>query len=114
MGYKARFGNELDPAVAITRYLKSQCKLDRQQRDVLLTYNLMLKLCTHHIDKNIGIIHTWPGKHDRPTNFLFNNEDPASHILMFFGSSGARTTYAMLVSSVYWRSGYRTRHLGRS
>ena len=44
------YGNP-DPTVAITSYLKSQCELDRQQRDIFLTYNLLLKLCNYHIDK---------------------------------------------------------------
>ena len=74
---------QLDAVVGITRYLKSQCKKDRQQRDVFFTYNLMHKLCTHHIDKNTGVIRTWPQKQDRLADFFFN-KDFASHILSFF------------------------------
>ena len=54
-GDRTRDGR-IDPTVAITRYLKSQCKLDTQQRDVFLTYNFMLKLCNHHIYKKTGVV----------------------------------------------------------
>mmetsp|Transcript_1150 Transcript_1150/g.2117 ORF Transcript_1150/g.2117 Transcript_1150/m.2117 type:complete len:318 (-) Transcript_1150:28-981(-) len=79
----------LDPTVAITRYLKGLCAKDRQQRDVFLTYNIMLALCNHHIDKKTGKktgdIRAWPQKHDRLANFLLDNEDAARHILSYFG-----------------------------
>eukprot|EP00520_Triparma_pacifica_P004869 CAMPEP_0118643192 /NCGR_PEP_ID=MMETSP0785-20121206/6262_1 /TAXON_ID=91992 /ORGANISM="Bolidomonas pacifica, Strain CCMP 1866" /LENGTH=277 /DNA_ID=CAMNT_0006534843 /DNA_START=160 /DNA_END=989 /DNA_ORIENTATION=- len=78
------YGN-LDPTVAITSYLKSQCELDRQQRDIFLTYNLLLKLCNYHIDKKTGKVRAWPLKEERLANFLYDNKDPARHILSFFG-----------------------------
>ena len=58
-----------------------------QQRNVFLTYNLMLKLCTHHIDKKTGVIRCLPRatRSARLTNFMFENLDVASHILSFFG-----------------------------
>eukprot|EP00520_Triparma_pacifica_P004109 CAMPEP_0118638272 /NCGR_PEP_ID=MMETSP0785-20121206/3588_1 /TAXON_ID=91992 /ORGANISM="Bolidomonas pacifica, Strain CCMP 1866" /LENGTH=278 /DNA_ID=CAMNT_0006529495 /DNA_START=245 /DNA_END=1082 /DNA_ORIENTATION=- len=74
----------LNPTVAITNYLKSQCELDTQQRDVFLTYNFMLKLCKHHIYKKTGVVRAKPIKRYSLTMFLFNNEDLASHILSFF------------------------------
>ena len=48
----------------------------------------MLKLCTRHIDKNTEIVRERPQELDRLTNFLFNKEDPTSHILSFFGMKG--------------------------
>lgn len=88
-GDRYHYTIRLDPSVAITNYLKSQNELDRQQRDVFLTYNLMLALCNHHIDKKTGKktgdIRAWPEEHELLANFLFNNEDPARHILSFFG-----------------------------
>ena len=88
----------LNPTVAITRYLKSQCELDTQQRDVFLTYNFMLKLCNHHIDNNTDFVRATP--HDRLAHFLLNNEDYRWPWTSFAASSS--TAGYVLLYSIYY------------
>ena len=57
-------------------------KGERQGSMVRLPHVHMLKLCSHHIDKNTGIIRCEPG--DRLANFLCDNEDVTLYIVTFF------------------------------
>lgn len=70
----------------LTRYLIWRNENDRQ-REQFHTMKVMLELCSWHIDKDTGEttgeVRCTP--HDILSNFLFENEDPAKHILSFFG-----------------------------
>ena len=68
--------------LSLSLNLRWRREIDMQQGDVFLTYNFMLKSCSHHIDKKTEVIRAEPQDHF--ANYLYENENVAGYILSFF------------------------------